>query len=178
MKAHTSTLCGPIFSLAWNPVRGCKYLTSISQALTSQYVSTWTDISVGTPQTERVVVLSNILALNKSLALLLSVISRQHRNNNRTIPVKDRLSQQFWQNQGCSFTCERVILEYDVLLKCVLLANIKRRCWTLQVVEWGDVLVNTNYVLQCLHSIAYKARYTACPEMQVNEIHALYDKDH
>ena len=80
--------------MAWNPV------TSISRTLTSQYLSTWTAIGVGTPQTERVVVLSNILALNKSLALLLSVISRQHRNNNQTIPVKDRLVQQFWQNQG------------------------------------------------------------------------------
>ena len=59
------------------------------------------------------------------------------------------------------YVCE-VILEYDaydVLLKCVLPANIKRLCWTLQVVEWGDVLVYTNDVLQCLHSIAYKARY-------------------
>ena len=157
--------------MAWNPV------TSISRTLTSQYLSTWTAIGVGTPQTERVVVLSNILALNKSLALLLSVIRRQHRNNNQTIPVKDWLSQQFWQNQGCSSTCERVILEYDVLIKCVLLANIKRR-WTLQVVEWGEVVVYTNYMLRCLHPIAYKARYTACPEMQVNEIHALYDKDH
>ena len=37
---------------------------------------------------------------------------------------------------GC-FMSARVILEYDayVLLKCVLPANIKRLCWTLQVVE-------------------------------------------
>ena len=48
---------------------------------------------------------------------------------------------------------------YDVLFKCVLLANIKRLCWTLQVVERGDVLVYTSDVLQCLHPIAYKARY-------------------
>ena len=79
------------------------------------------------------------------------------------------------------YACE-VILEYDandVLFKCVLPANIKRLCWTLQVVEWGDVLVYTNDVLQCLHSIAYKARYgQICPEMQGNEIHALYDKHH
>ena len=47
-------------------------------------------IGVGvTPQTERVIV----IALSKSLALLLAVISRQHENSNRTIPVKDRLSQ-------------------------------------------------------------------------------------
>ena len=75
--------------------------------------------------------------------------------------VKDRLSQQFWQSQGC-FTCGRAILEYvafDVLLKCVLLSNIKGLCWTLQVVEWGDVLVYTNDVPQCLHPITYKARY-------------------
>ena len=48
---------------------------------------------------------------------------------------------------------------FDVLLKYVLLANIKRLCWTLQVVESGDVLVYTNDVLQCLHPITYKARY-------------------
>ena len=77
------------------------------------------------------------------------------------LPVKDRLSQQFWQSQGC-FTCGRAVLEYnafDVLLKCVLLAIIKRLCWTLQVVEWGDVLVYSTDVLQCLHAITYKARY-------------------
>ena len=51
------------------------------------------------------------------------------------LPVKDRLSQQLWQSQGC-FTCGRAVLEYnafDVLPKCVLLAIIKRLCWTLQV---------------------------------------------
>ena len=77
------------------------------------------------------------------------------------LPVKDRLSQQFWQSQGC-FTCGRAVLEYnafDVLLKCVLLAIIKRLCWTLQVVERGDVLVYSTDVLQCLHAITYKARY-------------------
>ena len=70
-------------------------------------------------------------------------------------------------------TCARKILEYDaydVLLKCVLLTNIKRRFWTLQVVEWGDVLVYTNDVLQCL------PWSHICPELQSNEIHALYDK--
>ena len=45
---------------------------------------------------------------------------------------------------------------YDVLLKFVLLANIKTSCWTLQVVKSGDVLVYTNDVLECLHPIAYK----------------------
>ena len=78
------------------------------------------------------------------------------------------------------YACE-VILEYDaydVLLKCVLPANIKGLCWTLQVAERGDVLVYTNDVLQCLHYIAYKARYVLCPEVQGNEIHALYDKHH
>ena len=46
-----------------------------------------------TQETERVIVLSKILALSKSVALLLAVISRQHGNSNRAIPVKDRLSQ-------------------------------------------------------------------------------------
>ena len=83
----------------------------------------------------------------------------------RTLVVKDRLSQQFSQSQGC-FTRARwfwntmlIMTCCDVLLKCVLPANIKRLCWTLQVVEWGDVLIYTNDVLQCLHSISYKVRY-------------------
>ena len=57
----------------------------------------------------------------------------------------------------------RAILEYDaydVLLKCLFLANIKRRCRTLQVVEWGDVLVKQIVCFNVLiHSIANKAWY-------------------
>ena len=66
-------------SLGLNPVRVAPLLTSklfqesrSAQALTSVYrlgLSVWF-----TPQTERVIVLSKILALNKSLALLLSVL--------------------------------------------------------------------------------------------------------
>ena len=59
------------------------YLTSISWVfigLNYRRGLTW-----ATPQTERVIVLSKILALNKSPALLLSVISRQHGINNRRI---------------------------------------------------------------------------------------------
>ena len=90
------------------------------------------------------------------------------------LPVKDRLSQQFWQSQGC-FTCARAILGYDLfdfLLNYILLANIKRLCWTLQVVEWVDILVYTNDVLQCLHSLLIR------PEMQGHKIFALFDKHH
>lgn len=74
------------------------YLTSISQVLTSSHKLSQAFISFHklsqasiyrlelsvwvTPQTERVVELSKILRLNKSLALLFSVISRQHGNNN------------------------------------------------------------------------------------------------
>jgi len=51
-----------------------------------------------THQPERVFALLKIPAFNiKSPALLLSVINRQHGNNNRTIPFKDRLSQQFFK---------------------------------------------------------------------------------
>ena len=69
----------------------CKYLTSISQgSIYRLELSVWV-----TPHTERVI------------ALLLSLISRQHGNNNRTIPVRDRLSQQFCQSQGYIFhVCE------------------------------------------------------------------------
>ena len=64
----------------------------------------------------------------RSLALLLPVINHQHGNNNRTIPIKDRLSQQFRQSQGCFFTCARAILEYDaydVLLNVFYLPTLK-----------------------------------------------------
>ena len=50
-------------------------------------------------------------SLSYLVNLLLSAISRQHGNNNRTIPVKDRLPQQFCQSQGCTFTSAREILE-------------------------------------------------------------------
>ena len=100
------------------------YLTSISQASINQLeLSVWV-----TPQTERVIVLSKILALSNSLALLLAVISCQHGNNNQTILVKEQLLQQFCESQGCFLTSARAILEqgaHDVLLKCVSLANIK-----------------------------------------------------
>ena len=117
-----------------------EYLTSshkFSQVLISSYKSIFIGLNYRceiTPQTERVIVLSKLLVLKKSLLS----ISHQHGNNNQTISVKDRLSQQFRQSQGCFFTYARAILEYDaydVLLKCVLLANTERRCWTLQVVE-------------------------------------------
>ena len=95
-----------------------------------------------TPQTERVIVLSKILALSNSLALLLAVISCQHGNNNRTIPVNEWLSQQLCQSQGSFSTRASAILEYDaydVLLKCVLLAN-----WVKDVVGhsklWSEVM--------------------------------------
>ena len=140
----------------------CKYLTSISWVShkLSQASIYWFELSVWvTPQTERVIVLSKILALNKSPALLLSVISRQHGNNNRTINYRSGIG--CHKAKGC-VTSGRAISEhgaYDVYLKCVLLANIKRLCWILQVVEWGDVLVYRNNGLRCLHPIAYKARY-------------------
>ena len=84
-----------------------------------------------TPQTERVIVLSKILALNKGLALLLSVLLAA---SVRTIP-EDQLSRQFCQSQGCFFTCARPNLEYDVLSlnDFYLLANSKRPCWILEV---------------------------------------------
>ena len=44
---------------------------------------------------------------------------------------------------------------YDVF-KCVLFADTETSCYTIQNVESSDVLVDTNDVLQCLYSIAYK----------------------
>ena len=100
---------------------------------------------------------------------MLSVVSRQHGNNNRTITGQGSAVATIFTKPRMLYVCE-VILEYDaydVLLKCVLPANIKRLCWALQVVEWGDVLVYTNDVLQSLHSIAYKC---IRPDMSRNAV--------
>ena len=76
---------------------GCKYLTSIWQALTSSHKPVFITLNYqgGLNLKLKALMYSKILALNKSLALLLSVISCQHGNNDRTKPVKDQLSQQF-----------------------------------------------------------------------------------
>ena len=71
--------------------------------------------------------------MNKSLALLLSVKSMV-----TTI-------EQYWSRIFChnnfvkakdASSCVKTDFgNYDVLLKCALLANIKRHCWSIQVVE-------------------------------------------
>ena len=125
---------------------GCTaYLTSklsqesrlISQALTSQCLSAWTIGVVCTSQTERVVVLSKILALNKSLALLLSVLLAasvgtitigQYRRigcHDNFVKAKDasRVRDRSWN------------MKFYLMFLFYLLANNKRRCWVLQVPE-------------------------------------------
>ena len=42
---------------------------------------------------------------------------------------------------------------YDVLFKCILIARTKTSCWTIQNVEWCDVLVFTNNYLQATRTI-------------------------
>ena len=136
---------------------GCTtYLTSklsqesrlISQALTSKSLWAWTIGVVYTPQTERVIVLSKILALNKSLALLLSVLLAASVGT-ITIGQYRRIGcyDYFVKSQGCFFTCARPILEYDVLLKCffIFLPTIK------DVVGYYKF---RNDMRQCLHPIA------------------------
>ena len=132
------------------------YLTSkhsqesrlISQALTSKCLSAWTIGVVYTPQTERVIVVSKILALNKSLALLLSVLLAASVGT-ITIGQYRRIGcyDNFCQSQGCFFTCARPILEYDVLLKCffIYLPTIKG------LVGYYKF---RNDMRQCLHPIA------------------------
>ena len=85
-----------------------------------------------TPQTERVIVLSKILVLNKSLALLLSVLLASSVGTisieqYRRISCHDNFVKAACQTQGCFFTCARPILENDVLSLNVflLLANKK-----------------------------------------------------
>ena len=43
-----------------------------------------------------------------------------------------------------------------VLFKCVLCADTETSCYTVQIVESSNDLVDRNYVLQCLYSITYK----------------------
>ena len=69
-----------------------------------------------TPQTERVIVLSKILALNKSLALLLSVllaasVGKLQSNNTGGSDVTTILSK-----PRMLFTCARPILEFFFFL--------------------------------------------------------------
>ena len=121
------------------------YLTSklsqesrlISQALTSKCLSAWTIGVVCTSQTERVIVLSKILALNKSLALLLSVLLAasvgtitmgQYRRigwHDNFVKAKDasRVRDRSWN------------MTFYLMFLFYLLANNKRRCWILQVLE-------------------------------------------
>ena len=53
-----------------------------------------------------------------------------------------------------------IVLEYNaddaVLFKCVLCADTETSCYTVQIVESSNDLVDRNYVLQCLYSITYK----------------------
>ena len=135
-----------VMGVSWSISR---VFTSISWTLTSQYLLAWT-IGVGyTSNLKRYCTLKNNSHWIRVLHYCCLLLAASMTTTIEQLPVKDRLSQ-----PRMLYACE-VILEYDaydVLLKCVLPANIKR---LLQVVEWGDVLVYTNDVLQCLHSIAY-----------------------
>ena len=90
-----------------------------------------------TPQTERVIVLSKVLALNKSLALLLSVLlaagvgtitTEQYRRigcHDNFVKSKDASSRVRDRSWNMTF----------YINVFYLLANSKRRCWILQVPE-------------------------------------------
>ena len=87
----------------------CKYLTSISWVShkLSQAGIYWLELSVWVaPQTEKVIVLSKMLALNKSPALLLSVISRQHGNNNSTITGQESAVTKILTKPMMLYVCE------------------------------------------------------------------------
>ena len=90
-------------------ISGVLYLTSISQVLTSQYLSAWTICVVYTSNWKSYCTLKKIiLTLNKSLPLLLSVmgttiIIEQYRSriscHNNSVKAKDAFSHvrdQFW----------------------------------------------------------------------------------
>ena len=142
----------------------CKYLTSIHEYLVSSHKPVFVGLNYWCMLLLKLKELFYSQKYSHWIRVLLYcclLLAASMGTTIEQLPVKARLSQQFWQSQGC-FTYGRVTLEYDafdVLLKCVSLAHIKRLCWTLQVVEWGDVLVYTNDVLQCLHPSTYKATY-------------------
>ena len=99
-----------------------------------------------TPQTERVIVLSKILALNKSLALLLSVLLAASVGT-ITIEQYPRISchDNFVKaKDSSSHVRDRSWNMTFYLNVFYLLANNKRPCWILQVPEWGDGLVYAN----------------------------------
>ena len=90
-----------------------------------------------TPQTERVTVLSKILALNKSLALLLSVLLAASVGT-ITIEQYPRISchDNFVQAKDSSSRVRDRSWNMTFYLNVFyLLANYKRPCWILQVPE-------------------------------------------
>ena len=112
IKLKLRRFCKPTFV----GVYCCKYLTSISRVShkLSQASIYWLELSVWvTPQTETFIVLLKILALNKSPALRLSVISRQHGNNNRTITGQGSAVTTILTKLRMFFTFARAILGYD-----------------------------------------------------------------
>ena len=116
-----------------------------------------------TPQTERVIVLSKILALNKSLALLLSVLLaasvgtitiEQYRRiscHDNFVKAKDSSSRVRDRSWNMAFYLN--VFFY-------LLANNKRPCWILQV--RNEVMVWFMKMI-CLHLIANDAEENPGP---------------
>ena len=100
--------------------------------------------------------------MNKSPALLLSVFSRQHGNNSRRITC-----------QRSAVAWGRVILEYVTF--DILLANIKRLCWHYKL--WNEVMFWFTQMM-CYNVYIPLLIRQLCPEMQGDEIYALFDKHH
>ena len=65
-----------------------------------------------------------------------------HDNFVKTKDTLSRFKDHFWS-----------VMCYDVPFKCILLAHTKTSCWTIQNVEWCDVLVFTNNYLQATKTI-------------------------
>ena len=90
-----------------------------------------------TPQTERVIVLSKILALNKSLALLLSVLLAASVGTitieqYRKIGCHDNFVKAKYASSPVRDRSWNMTFYLNVFY---LLANNKRRCWILKVPE-------------------------------------------
>ena len=112
-----------------------------------------------TPQTKRVIVLAKILALNKSLALLSlaasmgTTIKQSYRSGIGCHNNFDKAKNAFLRVRGRFWNMMLMMFYLNVFY----LPTLKDAVGYYKFCDEVMFGLNTNYVLQCLHPIAYKA---------------------
>ena len=134
--------------------------TSISWALTSQYFVVWTIGVDYTSNLKSYCTLKNNSHWIRVLHYCCLLLAASMATTIEQLPVKDRLSQQFSQSQGCfrraRWFWNTMLVMFN--LNVFYLPTLKDIVGHYKL--WNEVMFwFTNDVLQCLHSITYKARY-------------------